>query len=143
MQPLAKRENIQPTVVVVVDQLQIGGSRLGQFEGLSFLESVEVNLNFFADQADEIDAKVVVQIASGHSANGGLGGEGVGRGMYGAALFLKIGRRVVFAGDDDVEHVVVVPVIRHQFECAGDLCGNAGGFADVFEIKAAEVAENF
>ena len=143
LQPLAKREDVQPAVVVVIGEQQVGSARLGQAQRLRFLQSVELNCDLSIGQRDEVDAQVVVQIAGGHGLYGSFCWQSVGRGMDGATLFLQVHRRLTFPGDDDVEHVVVVPVVRHQLEGAGDLSRDAGGLADVLEIQAAEIAKYF
>ncbi len=48
----------------------------------------------------------------------------------------------LFARDEKIKHVVVVPVVHNELERAGDLRRDAGGLGDVLEINAAEIAEN-
>ena len=93
-------------------------------------------------QADEVNAQVVVEVAGGQGRGGRQGGKSVGRRVGRAPVFLQVHRRLAGPRDEQVEHVVVVPVVHDELERPGDLRRDAGGFADVLEVNTAEIAEH-
>ena len=58
------------------------------------------------------------------------------------AVFLHEHRRLIFALDEKIKHVVVVPVVHDELERPGNLRWDSGGLGDVLEINAPEIAEN-
>ena len=103
-------------------------------------EAAEEANDFVGGGQDNVGAQVIVEISGGHGLRPRPVGGRIGPGQRAAAQFGEDQRGLRLARDEQVGHIVVVPIVRDEAADAGHRGGHAGGLGDVLEIRAAAAA---
>src|ERR1043166_7423032 len=138
----ADGNNIKPPIVVVIDQRQLPyfGGVSGKI-GMSFC-SAKYYFQSAGRGDDQVGTQIIVEIATGDDMAGRPVGGRIGGGERGASKFLEPERRLTVASDQQVHHVVVVPIGDVDFARVRDRDRNAAGGGAINEITIAEITKN-